>query len=372
MPDQTKIIKQDGSADYTTIQAFLNDTDVSDGYWQCIVKDANEYGRLELDIGDIIGVPTFEKNIRIRVDPSVMHEGVAGNTHARIKNTTAGKYAVYFNQIDWVSIKGLEIEQANTDNFIGSVGMEATTGTNISQCIVHSSAPIGLQKSGIKPIGNGRDFSIDNTFVYGFFRGISTSDTFTDDQDFYLDHCTVTGCTEGIHLSANNGGDTTVTAFNVLAIGNGTDFFTGTVGSGGTIVWAGSHNGCSDESLTIAGLTVGKREGMIEQHTIRSPTNLLLVKLNDAANDAVDNGLNRVGSEPYAIQDFSIDVEGKTRPRSGTKVSIGASEHYTVLNSVSVSGAIDDKLGMPSKIDSSPLGVSGAIDTDAIGVVGLI
>lgn len=369
MPDQTKTIISGGGGDYTTLQAWENDADVSGGFWKGEIQDNASYAAVT--ISGPTGTPTASNYVWLTVASGNRHAGKFDTGKARLVNTSNGTHCITVST-DFTRIEYLQIHQDSTGS--SDEGIRITSGVNdvvISRCIIlHDNS--STDGDGIYA-GNYAvtDIHVDHCIIYGFQRvGIHLQNfNGSNTQTWHIDSCTIFNCgsggegeSGGIHsnFQAAGSGTNNINVYNTACMDttNGNDFEeTGT----GTHNWTGTHNACSDTSLTSVGLTTSAQESLTSSDTSQGSGTFFVVKdltggsedfqLLDAAagNIPVDNGVDRSASEPDSRQDFSIDIAGQTR---GASYDIGASEF------VAAGGAANPKgpLGHPF---TGPLG--GAI-----------
>jgi len=120
---------------------------------------------------------------------------------------------------------------------------------------------------------------------------------------------------------------------------NGNDF--ANVTETGTTNWVGTNNASSDASLTSRGIATNAQESLTVTATTQSSGSYAIFKnitagtedyqlLDESAgNLLIGNAVNRVGSEPDARQDFSLDIVGNTRNTTSPSPDIGASDIFT-------------------------------------------
>jgi hypothetical protein len=76
MPDQTVSVKQDGTGDYTTIQAAIDAADVSTGYYKIEINDALSYSE-SLSISGVTGTPTASNYVWLTAGTAQRHNGLS-------------------------------------------------------------------------------------------------------------------------------------------------------------------------------------------------------------------------------------------------------------------------------------------------------
>ena len=354
MADVTKSIKKTGG-DYSTVQAAIDaySTQADTGWYKCEIQDSEEYVE-DITINESVSSPSSTHYIWLTAHPDNRHSGVAGTGHARLKQNSIFNIRVYdsYTRIDW-----LDITNDRTADYTQGVSINATTVNSVlvSYCILRNSGGHVLGHNAIQNLNRAGTMYVDNCVIYGWgragvFLGNSTNVTSSID----VDHCTVYDCgrtgdgaSGAIRMVGDTGDTRTITAYNTIGCGtNGsyTDFSDGNSDTSrlvpsGTVTWNGSHNlhtssltdvdgtdnttNWQDASSGGATTTTTTANAVIFSNLTSGSEDLTLVAATGAgSNLAVDNGTNRIGSEPDTRQDFSVDITGATRATTG--VDLGA------------------------------------------------
>ncbi len=378
MPDQTKTLIADGSGDFSTLQAALTAADVGGGYYKIEIQDNSEYSYATFTT--VIGVPTSVNRTIITARSTNRHAGVAGETHARIRNTTNGQHCLTIG-VSYTQIEFLQIKQDYPGSSLEGVRFNAgVAGVILSSCIIYTDLPIGSQDGVYAGNWSVQSVYIYNCIIYGWGRaGIHAQVWNTGSaQTWFIDSCTIPRCGTDASSSGHGGisirasdasASVTMAVYNTFAdtaIGNAFDSYNG----GGDEIWLGTNNACTDASLTAAGLTVGAKENLTITDLTQSSGNYAVFKSvaagsedyslldNAAGNVLVDSGTNRIGNEPDSRQDFSVDISGVSRPQ-GITFDIGVFE-YPILFGITVL--------QPSSIDRQEAFGVPALNTNAIAL----
>lgn len=309
------------------------------------------------------GTPSITSYLWLTSDPANRHAGIAGTGHARMAVTSSGhvlQAVANFTRIDW-----LEIEQDQTtesDEGIRVTGDDCLIEYNIiwtdrngaDQDAIHMPEQTDLDR-----------VRISNNIIYGWERGGiyiqnfgATAMALTGD----FQHNTIWDCeTAAIYAEQdgaasvftirvdNNIGATTVDPTSPIADSADQE---PTNGPDGTVTWNGAANAIAvaadlddidgTNNLTASELAtdgvavVTKSSGAWIVFTNITSGSVDLTLLDDAAgNLAAGNGVNLIGSEPDARQDFSVAIDG---PRSAVTVDIGASQ-------ISAGGTVTETIG---------------------------
>lgn len=345
MADQPFLI---GSGElYTTIPLWEADSDVASGYWKGELKDTTSYAGAT--IAGVTGTPTIANYVWLTAASGNKHSGLAGTSHARIAASGAGVVTISddFTRIDYIEI-------GVTGSNSSDEAIRITANTNdvlISRCILWT-ATTQADKDGIYTGNWNCSYSIDNCVIYGFTRGginIQTWQNTTLTATVNIDYCTIIECgssgeVESAGITSRTGGTNVTNNVNVYNTGcfnttNGNDFANFT--ESGTTNWAGTNNACSDASLTARGIATNSQESLTVTATTQASGTYAIFKnitggsedfqlLDESAgNLLIGNAVNRVGSEPDARQDFSLDIVGNTRNTTSPSPDIGASDIFT-------------------------------------------
>jgi len=342
----TKTVGASGK-DYTTIGGALtwmvanHDFD-TDGIATISIEDNGEYNE-KLNVTGFTGTPSITAYLKFTVPSANRHSGVYGTGHARVKNTSAGH--VFTLSTEFTMVEYLQVEQASSgssDEGFRVTGNKCLISRNIIRC-----ANI-TQQDGIYPnLANGEVIYTDNNvFIEAYRGGINqqTSTTSTVYSDFNtLIECGVRQDSQsGCLINQSGSNNTTFVVNNTVGLDSRT--------SGGnslafrdnaTATWSGDYNvsaggnASDDSAVTLFGAT--NNWGSIG-HVDSAPASGSNVWTNDRTTSPYDvgiagdnaycvsvNGTDRVGSEPDARQDFSIDIVGNAR--DGTTPTIGAFEY---------------------------------------------
>jgi len=339
--DQTKTI---GSGqDYATPALWEADSDVSTGFWKGTIEDTTAYG--EVTFSGATGTPTINNYVWLTSATGNRHSGVAGTGHARIEGTPGTPAALLTINENFTRIDYLQIKLTGSGSSDEAIRIQSnTSGVLISSNIIYSTGT-GASQDGIYTGNWACSGCIDNNIIYGFDRAgfhlqnYTGSATQTWNADLNTLYNNGGGAANEGNISVDADGTSTVNINvynNACGSGGGEDFRA--VAGTGTINWAGTHNACSDTSLTSRGLTTGAQESLTVTATTQSSGSYMVFKnitggsedlqmLDEAAGNLLsDNGTNRVGSEPDARQDFSLDIVGNTRGTTSPSPDIGASE----------------------------------------------
>lgn len=345
------------AGDHTTVASAIswmqsNHTLGTDGIGKIEIIDAAEFNE-NVSISGVSGTASITSYIELTAASGVRHAGVAGTGHARIRGDSNGSHVITVSE-NYTHVHHLEIQQDSTGS--SDEGIRVTSGITdvlISYCIIWTEQDVSSQ-DGVYGGNWGMGVAVDNCIIYGFNRAGLHAQLYnsSNTQDWYSDHNTVYGCGTGLRADPEQPAATVnFTVYNTASLDNTTDYATDT--HGGTMNWSGTNNAATDGSLTTIGLTTGAQENLTTSDTSQSSGSYFVVNdltagsedltlLDDeAGNLATSNGTDRQGSEPDSRQDFSVSIEGTSRPTS--VVDIGASQ-------VSIAaGAATHKnpLGMP-------------------------
>jgi hypothetical protein len=337
--------------DHTTIAAAVSwfvanhDFDVN-GIAVISIEDSAEYLNETINITGIAGTATATAYLKLTVAPANRHAGVAGTGHARIRRTSSFTAGITAGE-DFTVIEYLEIKHDNIAGFEQGIAL-ATNTTNVtsSRNIIWTDGGVpGNNSDGVYCPAGSNVVNVDNCIIYGWPRGgINLANSLgTDVKVANVESCTLYDNDMGIRSRQETTASNTINLYNTAALDNTTSGFTD---SHDTSTWTGSNNASTDTSLTTIGVTVNAQESLTSADTTQSSGSFFVVNnltagsedlllLDDAAgNLAVGNGIDRVGSEPDARQDFSLDIVGNLRSTTVPGPDIGASEFAAIITNI--------------------------------------
>jgi len=332
---------------YTTIAGWEAASDVSTGFWKGELKDTTAYGGVT--IAGVTGTPSISNYVWLSATSGNKHSGKSGTTHARIEAKGAGAVTI---SDDFTRIDDIEIRLAGSNNSDEAIRITANTNdVLISRCILWTNTT-QVDKDGVYTGNWAASYSIDNCIIYGFYRAglnIQNYSTTSTTQDVNIDYCTIVKCgssgeteSSGINSRTGTGGINNIAVYNTGCFDTAStydDF--GNATESGTTNWSGTNNASSDASLTSRGIATNAQESLTTSDTTQSSGSYAVFQsktvssedyqlLDEAAgNLLIGNAVNRVGSEPDARQDFSLDIVGNTRNTTGPSPDIGASDIFT-------------------------------------------
>lgn len=390
-------------ADHTTIASAMswmaaNHTLGVDGIGKIEIIDSAEYTE-EVDVSGISGTASITSYIELTASSGNRHSGVAGTGHARLHTNPTSNSAVITVSENFTYIHHLEIHLSSSAGASDEGIRVIASDVLISRNVVWST-DVSSSKDGIYTGNWNADYSIDNCVIYGFNRGgiHMQNHGSSETQVANIDHCTVYNCGQdaggiedgGIVLRGDFGTTTTANIYNTAGIdsnsGSAEDYVMDRNGSS-TITWTGTHNADSDGTLTSFSIDTNGQQNLVSADTTQSTGSYFVVNdltggsedlrlLDDAAgNLAEGTGTSRIGSEPDARQDFSLDIAGNTRD---TVPDIGASEYVSdsgVTGTVAVTQA-DQTMAATGQVGLDATGTIAVTQDDqtsnATGVVGTI
>lgn len=337
MPDQTKTIIAGGGGDYSTIQAWENDTDVSGGFWKGVISDNSAYDET-VTISGGTGTPTASNYVWLDVDASNRHAGAAGTGHGRMNIDTASGHAITVGA-DFVRISNLEIKQASPG--ASDEGIRVNGGVDdllIEKCIIWTDSATA-DTDGVYAGNSSVTLTAVNCLLYGWQRAGFHQQNFnstTITSRWAIEHCSIYDC--GVTGEASSGGivceaDGTSTAItyvvnNTASLGNdaaGEDyaFVSGTTTK---VAWTGSNNADSDGSLANRAneaadtIDTNSQTPLVATTVWTAPGTGDFTVVNSQGLD--DNGASFTSDDTRA--DVSVDIAGTSR--DGTTPDIGCFE----------------------------------------------
>jgi hypothetical protein len=345
-----------GGGNYTTIQAAVNDADVTSGRWIIEIQDASLYTEA-VDITGVTGTPSATNYIWIRAgvgySPEViwsstdLHTVLIGQSHTRISglkitSSRSGRNAVKMG----AGVEGVLLERCVLVHTIAgencvSTNSPGATSFSVDDCVFISNSGCGIYVGFNSPSAGDKTINVDHcSFIGGggnedraiVFRGYSGTPAVDVVANVY--NCAMEcGADAVIQSSAGTAGANTLTlnGSHNLHTSSAT---TGTWTAENTTDWQDASTGGLTETATTA-------SAWIVSDLTSGTEDLQLVKAVGAgSNLAEDNGTDRIGSEPDSRQDFSLDITGATRGTANVNIGAFAVDNQTFIPSgISTSGA---------------------------------
>lgn len=354
----TRTVIAGGGGDHTTIGSAItwvqsNHDFGTDGIATISIQDTSEYNE-NISLSGFTGTTTASAYLLITVSAGNRHSGVAGTGHARIRGSTSGTHVIT-QSTDFSQVEYLEIQQDS--NGSSDEAFRLTSGVSdlvISRCIVWNDQTAADSDGFYAGDYSAERIRIDNCVIYGFQRAGVNSQMFSGahTHSWDIDHCTMvkngaSGEGEtGIHSrTADAGATVTINVYNTFSDDAGHSECFDETNGGGTHTWTGTHNACTDTSLTSRSLTTGANESLTVNTT--NFTNVTAgtedYSLPGSGSALYDAGTDRQGSEPDSRQDFSTDIAGNAR--GTTNVDQGAFEFQAAAGATGKSNPIDGPLG---------------------------
>ncbi len=319
----TESIQQGGGGDRTSITAWeaaLPATLTAPEVGQ--IDDGNSYSNTQETFPiNPTSTATATNYAKLTVGASYRHDGTAGSGARVTMDDGTGQHAFHL-QSNYFQIEYLEIYQSSPGSSDEGIRIQADYCL-ISRCILWTDSATA-DTDGIY-FGNWAIAAsyIDNNLFIGWTRcainaqnyDVSTPRT----QTHYIRYNTVIDCgasgeaENGIHARTNH----ISAVVNMNCSCNYSDDAGGSGGgytetiTAGTINWSGTHNACSDTSLTTVGMTTNAVESVAV-----NTTNFTAPASDDYSLPGTGSALYNVGTavtEDDSRQDFSIDIIGGTR-----------------------------------------------------------
>lgn len=324
MPDQTKSIISGGGGDYSTIQTWENDTDVSGGFWKGEIQDSAAYDEA-ITIAGGTGTPTSSNYVWLTASLGNRHAGVAGTGHARVHTDTASGHAFTISS-DFVRIEYLEVKLVTP----GSSDECFHVNDNVNDLLLEKlyiwTDSATSDTDGIYAADDA-DLTVVNCILEGFDRAGFHAQNFsgTVTQTWNLAFNSLYDNRRNIYVRAQGASTITLDCFNNAALApTVTDYDVFDATSETSSDWTGSHNADSDNSIA-------SRDANVED-TIDTNTQANLVATTvwtDPANGdfTVVSGQGLAGNGTASFTagdtraDTSVDIAGTTR---SNPPSIGA------------------------------------------------
>lgn len=320
MADTTVVVKQNGTGDYTSIQAAVDDADITAGRYIIEIQDAELYAE-NVVIGGSVGAPATSTNhIVLRVDDANYHAGVPG-AGARIQGNT-GDHTITIEE-NWVHLLKLNVLRDSVNTISAEcVRLQITDAADeslIERCILDGNARNkGVVNQCDCVYSQGDAAGVRHTFYNSLFidNGRSGIHDFQGLARFNVEFCTIfrgsrsntDGNAASVYLSRGPTANAVLHAYNTIAAHGPAD--TGLIGD-----WTGngtttaSNNASSD--TTSRGTSALTELDPEDQFT---NTGTFDCTIKDVDADIYLAGTDRSGSPPDARVDPAVDIAGNTRP----------------------------------------------------------
>lgn len=337
-----------GGVDYTShtaaIAAMPGSLSAQDTY---TVTDAYTYTNTDETFPLNPSATATSTNYAIfEVNDANMHTGRAG-TGSGITMDDSGGQHIWHLQSDYCTVRKYELKQSTPGSSDEGIRVQADYCW-INRNILWTDSSTADTDGIYFGDWDVADCFIDHNVIYGWQRGGINLQNYNlfgaKDITAHVDYCTIVNCgasgeaeSGGIHAKCRDSNSTTtVYVYNTYSGGTASTYpdfnDDGAANDSGTVSYNGTHNSCSDTSLTNEfGLTTGAQESVAVNTT--QFTNVTGgsedYSLPGTGSALYGVATSRVGSEPDSRQDFSIDILGNARSTTGPGPDIGAFE-YTV------------------------------------------
>lgn len=355
MADTTVTIASSG-ADYTTIGAAITASDVTSGSWIMQITDTRNYPT-QLLISATTGTPSATNRLVLTVDANSRHSGkfYDGSTyvHARFIPSTAARIYV---QDSYVEISHFEITALT--NTVGNMMRKESdcTGFWMHHCLLNQNTSTYDYMQLYHPGENATDtvYFDNNLFVGGtrIFNVKNDTSVTSGNLEIYFDHCGMyaNGLSSSTSVLDRNcdyvNSTLDIYMYNCWLNNAGNtspEIFSQSGSAAGATTINGSHNVYGTTSLAVDVDITDNLTNSISSYDVYDtstsdgvlivdedePWNFdfnatPLVATGAGVNRILGAGTNRIGSEPFASQDFSVDIAGNTRIINTGYIDIGA------------------------------------------------
>jgi len=332
----TVTVNSGGGADYTTIQAAIDASDVSTEDYIVEVQNNAAYAE-NLTLGGSTGTPTIANYLHLTATDAAYHAGDA-TTGARVAPTAADHSIEVTENFARVSKM---LVQLSTGSGNSNECIRVGTGTNIlvDRCVLDAQARNRTTTDGdcfYTQSDSNTPLTLYNTVMIDADRG--WVDLFNYDGTINLEFCTGYRCA----ITETNGGQrqgymyprggattavaniyNTVGGFNGYAEVNGKGASQTIFHSEDAVATINGANNAADNNLAFNDISAtGFVANIVHADAWTDPTNFDLTIL-DTDSDLYLAGTDRSGSLPDSRVDATIDIAGVTRPATP---SIGAYE----------------------------------------------
>ncbi|MEM9134284.1 MAG: hypothetical protein AAGE88_18190 [Actinomycetota bacterium] len=381
-----------GGGDYATISAWEADADLNGGadIWKGVISDNSAYDEI-VRLGVASGTGTASSYVWLTVAAANRHAGVWDTGKARVAYDGTSTSAIEVSE-DHTFVEHLQIYRpsgpAGSSDETMRVLANGSNGSLVSRCLFWSDDTAN-DMDGIY-LGNYEveKLSIDHCVFWGFTRSAIHAQEFTAsgtiNHTVNIDHCAmVGGGTAGdeatLIIDQRSAGTTTINVHNSWMGATGAS---GVVvrndpgGSGGSGIFAGSHNAFDSTATSGAGTFSWTNNQDASDDVVEAAPGTAGIYITETTQDAtfdptpidhansviIGNATNRIGSEPDARQDFSVDITGATR--GSTDVDIGPFQISVGVTTPSGTG--DIAVGVD--IDGSGSRASQATGDASVGI----
>ncbi len=344
MADTIVVVKQNGTGDYTSIQAAVDDADITGGRYIIEIQDSELYAENVVIGGSVGGPASLTNHIVLRVDDANYHAGVVG-AGARIQGNT-GDHTITIEE-EWVHLLKLNVIRDSVNSISAECVRlqidDAADESLIDRCILDGNVRSqGVVNQCDCVYSQGDVAGVRHTFYNSLFidNGRSGIHDFQSQCNFNLEFCTIfrgsrsntDGNAASVYLSRGPSANPVVNIYNTFAAHAAAD--TGMIGDWvGTATVAASNNASSDTTNTAG----GDLTELDPDDQFTDPATFdCSIKGVDA--DIYLAGTDRSGSKPDSRVDATIDIAGNTRPSTP---SIGCYEFVPTNPTVILDASLD-------------------------------
>jgi len=363
MADSVNTVNSGGGADYTTIQAAIDDSDFTGiDRWVIEIQNNARYSE-NLTVGGSLGTPTSTSHIFITAVDASYHAGVAG-AGTRIQPTAADHAAEITEAFVHLHKLNIQISSASSSSNECIRITGDLDGLIFERCILD-----GQERNRTTSDGDGIYHNNDNPTInlyntliidcgrlnchHNRFGGTLNAEFLTSYRSSVDES---TAGQQGNIFAPRTSGSPTLNVYNTVAadtVPAGVDEFQ----SAGSPTTNASHNAAQDTSAPGTSTV----SNLVPADAWTDPTNFDLTIL-DTDSALYQAGTDRSGSKPDSRVDATIDIVGTTRPATP---SIGAFELAAggavefVATATAVSGQTSD-LDVSRPLQSTAAAVSTA------------
>lgn len=350
MADTTVTIASSG-ADYTTIGAAIAASNVTSGSWIMQITDTRNYPT-QLFISATTGTPSATNRLVLTVDANSRHSGkfYDASTYVHARFIPSATSRIYI-QDEYVEISHFEITAPNVGNIMRKE--ENCNGFWMHHCLLNQNTNTHdfMQLYHAAESATNTVYFDNNLFVGGtkIFNAKNDTSTTSGNLEIYFDHCGMypngtTSSTSVLERDCDYA-NTTLDIYmyncwlNNVVSG---DIISQTGTSAGATTINGSHNVYGTTALkTNVNITDNLTNSISSYDVYDTSTSdgvlivdedepwnfdlnaTPLVATGAGVNRILGAGTNRIGSEPFASQDFSVDIAGNTRIANTGYIDIG-------------------------------------------------
>jgi len=321
MADTTVTVNSGGGADYTTVQAAIDASDVSTGFFKVEIQNNATYTET-ITAGGSTGTPTIANYLWITAIDAAYH---GGDTTTGAKVQASGNNHTFTCSENFVRFEKLRVgigTGISNESFRINSGI---TDLLVERCILDGNyrGDTDRDKDGFFTVATGSpSLTVYNTVIFNYARANIHWDgaNGTCNAEFVTSAQASQDENRGnFRIPKDTGLTVTTNIYNCVCADSGNSA-TEYVQDSGTHTNNGSHNAADDTSGGVFGTNAVNSIVITDAWTAPATFDYTI---KDASSALYQAGTDRSGSKPDSRVDATIDIAGTTRPATP---SIGAYE----------------------------------------------